>query len=191
MSAQSAPELRDPRGSSRWWTRANALTGLRLLSAPLLAGAVLMGAHGVALALFVLAVASDLLDGRVARHYGEASPLGGTLDHTTDALFVSLGLLAVAATGETTFLLPPLIGLAFAQYALDSRALSGRPLRASALGRWNGIAYFVLLGIPVVRDGLGIGWPPSVLVGAIAWALVATTLVSMATRLQALLASRA
>ena len=191
MSAPTAPELRDPRGSSRWWTRANALTGLRLVAAPALAAAVFFGAHGVALLLFALAVASDLLDGRVARHYGEVSPLGGTLDHTTDALFVSLGLLAVAATGETTFLLPPLIGLAFAQYALDSRALAGRPLRASALGRWNGIAYFVLLGIPVVRDGLGLGWPPKALVAAIAWALCMSTLVSMAARLQALLSSRA
>ena len=79
---------------------------------------------------------------------------------------------------------------AFAQYALDSRALAGRPLRASALGRWNGIAYFVLLGIPVVRDGLAIGWPPDALVRVLGWALVATTCASILDRLVALARAR-
>ena len=41
--------------------------------------------------------------------------------------------------------LPGLVAAAFVQYTLDSRALAGQRLRASALGRWNGIAYFVLL----------------------------------------------
>ena len=45
--------------------------------------------------------------------------------------------------------------LAFVQYAVDSRVQESRPLRASSLGRWNGIAYFVLLGVPVLRDALG------------------------------------
>ena len=59
------------------------------------------------------------------------------------------------------------------------------------LGRWNGIAYFVLLGIPVVRDGLGIGWPGDVLVLALGWALVASTLASMLDRAVALARARA
>jgi hypothetical protein len=64
--------------------------------------------------------------------------------------------------------------------------VQGEALRASWLGRYNGIAYFVLLGIPVVRDGLGLGWPPRTLVLAIAWALVLTTLISISDRLLAL-----
>jgi len=163
---------------------ANALTGLRLVAAPLIAFAVHEGASLFALALFVLAVVTDLLDGRLARRSGGGSPLGGFLDHATDATFVSLGLLAYAAAGSVPLLLPPLIVAAFAQYALDSRALQGSALRASALGRWNGIAYFVLLGVPVVRDGVGIGWPPDALVRGLGWALVATTLLSMALRLR-------
>jgi hypothetical protein len=43
----------------------------------------------------------------------------------------------------------------------------------------------VLLGIPVVRDGLRVGWPGAALVSALGWALVASTLVSMAQRLRA------
>ncbi len=163
---------------------ANALTGLRLAAAPGIAFAVHEGASLLALAIFVLAVVTDLLDGRLARRSGGGSRLGGFLDHATDATFVSLGLLAYAAAGSVPLLLPPLIAAAFAQYALDSRALQGSALRASALGRWNGIAYFALLGVPVVRDGAGIGWPPDGLVRGLGWARVATTLLSMALRLR-------
>lgn len=170
-------------------TPANLLTGLRLALAPLAALAVLRSESGAALALFVLAVATDLLDGPLARSRGEASPLGGLLDHATDATFVSLGLLACAGRGLVPLLLPILVAMAFLQYTVDSRALQGRELRASALGRWNGIAYFVLLGVPVVRDGVGLGWPPDLLVLVLGWALVGTSLLSMALRARAWLAA--
>jgi phosphatidylglycerophosphate synthase len=173
-------------------TRANGLTALRLLAAPALVLAICTGRAVAALALFVGAVATDLLDGRVARRFGETSALGGLLDHATDALFVSAGLGALAAMGRVPTVLPVLILTAFVQYALDSQLRLGKSagLRGSALGRWNGIAYFVLLGIPVVRDGLGLAWPSDALVERLAWGLVVTTLVSMGSRLAALGAQR-
>jgi phosphatidylglycerophosphate synthase len=177
----AAPRLR---------TRANALTALRLLCGPLLVLAILEHAALAAACLFGLAVASDLLDGRIARRYGEVSALGGFLDHASDAAFVSLGLAALAVRGEAPALLPALVALAFLQYTLDSRVLAGRPLRASALGRWNGIAYFVPVGTLVVRDALGLAWPGPDLVRALGWLLVASTLLSMADRALALLRPR-
>ena len=165
-----------------WRTRANALTALRLLAAPALAWAVFDGAAGLAFALFTLAVATDLADGPVARRYGEATAFGGVLDHATDATFVSIGTAALACMGEVNGWLAPAIALAFLQYAVDSRVVRGRALRASALGRWNGIGYFVLVGIPVVRDGLGLAWPPQAWVAAFAWLLLATTVLSMLDR---------
>jgi len=174
-----------PGASSRWFTSANALTGLRLLAAPLLALAILDGLALEALALFVLAVATDFLDGAVARRRGEATALGGLLDHTTDAAFVVVGLSALAVAGPVPGLLPWMIAAAFLQYAIDSRASGRRALRASSLGRINGIAYYVLLGIPVVRDGLEILWPPDGWVAVIGWVLVASTAASMIDRLVA------
>lgn len=82
-----------------------------------------------------------------------------------------------------TPLLPALVAAAFAQYALDSRVARGGALRASRLGRWNGIAYYVMLGIPLVRDALGLAWPGQALVLALSYALVASTLLSMADRI--------
>ena len=176
---------------SRVGTLANALTMVRLVAAPLAALAVFRANHEMALVLFTVAVATDLADGPVARRRGESSALGGLLDHATDATFVSLGLLACAGRELVPLALPFLVAAAFLQYTLDSRALRGQVLRASALGRWNGIAYFVLLGVPVVRDGLGIGWPANGLVAGIGWALVASTVVSMGLRARAWLGVRA
>jgi len=167
---------------ARWATPANALTLLRLLAAAPCAWAVVTGRPALAAAAFALAVASDLADGRLARRRGEASALGGLLDHASDATFVSVGLGALALRGEVPAVLPALVALAFLQYALDSRALVGRPLRASRLGRWNGIAYFVLLGVPLARDVAPVGWPPDRAVAAAGWILVVATLVSMADR---------
>lgn len=171
-------------------TRANALTALRLVCGPLLVLALLEGASLLAAALFWFAVATDLLDGRVARRFGESSALGGFLDHLTDAAFVSLGLAALALRGEAPALLPALVALAFLQYTLDSRVIRGDALVASALGRWNGIAYFVPIGTVVVRDALGLAWPGAGVVRGLGWALVLTTLLSMADRVRALSARR-
>jgi phosphatidylglycerophosphate synthase len=174
-----------PRASGRTRFLANALTASRLAGAPVLAWAVLAPAPIVAGIAFALAVASDLLDGRVARRAGAASAAGGFFDHATDATFVATGLAACAGRGLVTPWLPALVALAFVQYTIDSRVFRGRSLRASRLGRWNGIAYFVALGVPVVRDALDLVWPGDGWVRGIAWALVVTTLLSIADRARA------
>jgi len=168
--------------SGRWLGLANAITALRFPLAPLCAWSILNDAPTLAAVSFGVAVASDLLDGRVARLRGEVSRLGGLLDHTSDALFVAAGLAALASLGRIPWLLPPLVLLAFIQYALDSRVLAGRQLRTSRIGRLNGIAYFVLLGAPLIRDVLGLSWPAPGIVFALGWLLVASTGISMADR---------
>ncbi len=172
--------------TNRWCTRANALSLLRLACAPGLAMAIVAQHAGIATAIFWLAVATDLADGPVARRYGEASPLGGLLDHAIDATFCVVCLGAHAAAGAVPWSLPFFVAAAFVQYTLDSRSLAGRPLRASRLGRWNGIAYFVAVAVPIVRDTLGWSWPGPSLVWWLAAGLVATTLVSMGDRALAL-----
>ena len=74
--------------------------------------------------------------------------------------------------------------MAFLQYALDARPLEGRGLRASALGRWNGVAYYVAVAVPIMRDAMGIGWPTPLLVEVLGWLLVASTGISIVDRLR-------
>ena len=168
-------------------TVANALSAVRLLAAPVCAWATL-GLHWhVAAGLFWLAVVTDLLDGPVARRRGEVSAFGGLADHATDALFCTVVLASLAALDLAPAVLPVLVAAAFVQYTLDSKALAGKALRTSRIGRYNGIAYFVLAGIPITRNALGWEWPPDDLVLALGWVLVASTAVSMLDRLRAVL----
>ena len=184
IEAGGVPTRHDPTTppAPRWLTIANGLTLARVAALPFRVAAVVGGAPVVACALFWFAVATDLADGRIARRRGEASSLGGLLDHSADALFCSVGLAAFAWQGIVPAPLPFLIAAAFRQSVLDSKSIVGEPLRASVIGRYNGIAYFVLLGTPVVRDALGLGFPGAGLLLLLGWALVASTLLSMADR---------
>ena len=136
--------------------------------------------------LFSIAIFTDLADGRVARSLGQATPLGGLIDHATDATFVSLILAALAHQGAVPSVLPVLVILAFVQYVVDSKGLAGQPLRSSSLGRWNGIAYFVLAAIPIFARAFSLSWPPDSLVRTLGWVLVITTSLSIAERARAL-----
>lgn len=166
-------------------TLANALSLLRLALVPLLAAAILRDQPLAAGALFALAVATDLADGAVARRRGEVTAFGGVLDHAVDATLCVVGIASWACRGEVPIVLAPLVAAAFTQYVLDSRVLAGRPLRASSLGRRNGIAYYVLVAVPICRDVLALAVPGPGWIRAAGWLLVASTLVSMADRLQA------
>ena len=168
-------------------TLSNAITLLRLVCVPFVFLAILDRSWPLACLLFWLAVGTDLLDGRIARARGESSRFGGLLDHASDASFVVSGLAALALGGRITLILPTLVVIAFVQYVLDSRWLAGEPLRASGLGRWNGILYFVPLGIVVTREAVGLAQPSDPIVALIAFGLVASTAVSIADRALTLL----
>ena len=171
-------------------TVANGLTLLRLMAIGPAAWSIVAGHWQLAALLFTLAAITDLADGPLARHYGHASPLGGLFDHGTDALFVSTTLGALAAVDYINSLLPVLVALAFIQYMFDSKALAGAELRTSFLGRNNGIAYFVMVGIPVVREALGLSWPPLSWISVLAWLLVLSTGASMLDRAVTLIRQR-
>jgi len=165
------------------------LTALRLLLALPVAYAMANPAwlSPIWLCIFIaIAIASDVLDGKVARRQGTASSSGQVFDHTTDCIFVSSGLAGAAWAGMVTPLLSPLILLAFAQYVLDSRfLLRHKALRMSFIGRWNGILYFVPLVILALAR---LGWPESVavvlhvLATVCAWILVISTAISIIDR---------
>jgi phosphatidylglycerophosphate synthase len=172
---------------------ANALTASRvLLAVPFALLMLRTDAWSAALAglAFAAAVATDLLDGVVARRQGTVTAAGGVFDHAADCLFVTVGLAAGAARGVFPVALPLLVVAAFTQYVADSYwgHRAGR-LRTSGLGRWNGILYFAPLGGDVIVRLVLPALRP--LVTALAWALVLSTLVSMGERLWALRRARA
>ena len=165
---------------------ANALTAVRLLLVFPFAFFMTKGdsrSATIALVLWMLALITDILDGPVARRRGTVTSLSGTFDHTTDFLFVTSGIFAGATRGAFPWILPILITVAFAQYVLDSYWVHRRTkLRGSKLGRYNGILYFVPSCVDaLIRIGFRFLHFPLMI---LSWALVLSTLVSMAQRLR-------
>ncbi len=173
----------------QWFTWANLLTLVRVATLLPLVYSMLHGLWLWAAVLFTIAVVTDVYDGKLARRLQQTSPLGGLFDHATDALFVTLGCWALAHISLINSILPWLIPAAFVQYMLDSKALSGVALRMSAIGRSNGVAYYVLLGTGIGAELLGwtwLRWP----IAVFGWVLVVTTLASMLDRAITLVRTR-
>lgn len=189
---EASPVQRENPGS-RLLTAANAISMARLVAAPFSLAAVLGGHWSLAAGIFVAAVASDFLDGIVARRAGTVSAVGGILDHTADAVFVTLTLWGIAyseaqaRSDVVPGILPLFIALAFLQYLLDSKALAGQALRTSLLGRSNGIAYFVVVGVVVIRNAFGVEWLDDEVIYWASLAVVLSTLISMLDRLRTLM----
>lgn len=88
------------------WTPANVVTMLRIAIVPVFA-VVLLGDGGhtvtgrlVATGLFVLAAASDRLDGWLARRSGQVTDLGKLLDPIADKLLVGAALVLLSWLGD-------------------------------------------------------------------------------------------
>ena len=168
---------------------AHLLTGIRLaLALPLAVAYARPGfLHaGLVAVLLTVAIFTDLLDGAVARRRATATPGGQLFDHVTDCLFVAACLTGAALSGRVTAALPVLVVLAFAQYVVDSYWLHReKRLRMSAVGRWNGIGYFVPLVILAAAPLEVIPHQAAVLTplaGITAWVLVGSTVVSIVDR---------
>lgn len=169
-----------------WCTWANGVTTLRVALIFPSVLAILFHDWALAAALFILVAASDMLDGWLARTLDQATPLGGLFDHATDAVYVSATTWAASVSGLLTPWLAPVIMIAFVQYALDSKALKGEHLRASKIGRLNGVAYFGLVGIVIASQAM----EGRLLDGPVqfaAWLLVASSIVSIMDRARALI----
>jgi phosphatidylglycerophosphate synthase len=164
---------------------ANALTAVRLLLVAPFAFFMARGdarSAAFALAAWVVALATDFLDGPIARRMGTVNALGGTFDHTTDFLFVTSGIFAGASRRAFPWALPICITAAFLQYVIDSYWIHRRSeLRGSRLGRYNGMLYFAPPCVDIlIRLGVSFLRP---LLTILVWTLVLSTLVSMGQRL--------
>jgi CDP-diacylglycerol---glycerol-3-phosphate 3-phosphatidyltransferase len=127
----------------------NALTLLRIFFVPLLvaalvqenfefrAGGVLVAHEFLALAIFLTAAATDLLDGYLARRWGQITTVGTLLDPIADKLLISAALVSLvqvhALPGWMAILI---IGREFAISGLRSiAAAEGYVIKASELGK--------------------------------------------------------
>ena len=130
---------------------ANCISSLRLFMAPALVYLLWQELFLWSLLLMLGALISDVADGAVARKLNQVTNIGGLLDHGSDALLVLSGLVVFAAFGVIPWALPILVVIAFAQYFWDSGSLRRGPLRASSIGKLNGMMYFAFVVLSLIH----------------------------------------
>jgi cardiolipin synthase len=132
-------------------TAANQLTLLRLLLAPVFALCMLYGRPGWALTTFVVAAATDLLDGLIARRTGPTE-VGAWLDPMADKLLLAtmfvmltlpgLGLVARIPLWLTVLVISRDIGIVLT-VAIFNLAVARRTFRPSLWGKIATATYMV------------------------------------------------
>ncbi len=137
---------------------ADFCTGLRVLLAPVLAWQLAMPrADGAVLAflVFVMAAATDSVDGALARAAGTASRRGRVFDHGADALLLFPAFWVLAHGGRLPLVLPVAATTSFALYLFDGWRRGGGSLGAielggSRTGAVGGVLNYVLGGAVVI-----------------------------------------
>lgn len=92
-----------------WANLPNLFTFLRLILAPFVVQEILAGRDQLALALFALAAATDVLDGAAARHLGLSTRIGAYFDPIADKFLLSGVFLALAAARVVPWWLTALV----------------------------------------------------------------------------------
>ena len=167
----------------------NALTILRIFFVPLLVAALVqenvsfqiagyrITRESVALAIFLAAAATDLLDGYLARRWRQVTTIGTLLDPIADKLLVSAALISLVQVRVLPGWMAILIvGREFAVSGLRSiAAAEGYTIRASDLGKTKMISQVVAISCML----LSIGYPWLHLPGMILmWTVVFFALLS-------------
>jgi CDP-diacylglycerol--glycerol-3-phosphate 3-phosphatidyltransferase len=150
-------------------------TGLRVAACPAVMALVLGASYTVAAIVFVIAAATDWLDGRLARRWGVTTRLGAFLDTTADKLLVTTALIALVAVHRASpWVTLAIVGREFTILGLRVAVESGgRRFKTSMLGKWKATVQFVAITLAIVR-------PDAIIAGAYLdqWALVIAALVT-------------
>ena len=169
----------------------NALTLLRIFFVPLLVAALVqrkvewdllgfpLSSEMFALWIFLAAALTDLLDGYLARRWGQITTVGTLLDPIADKMLISAALISLVQTGDVPAGITILIiGREFAISGLRTIAASaGYTIKASDLGKTKMV--FQVLAISLVI--LGMRYPA--LVEVARWSMWAVVFFSIASAL--------
>lgn len=143
---------------------ANVLTAARVALTPAFVLLVLRESGGwqgwLAVCVFAMVAASDVVDGQLARRAGTASHGGRIFDHVADIGFILAALGAYVAIGVAPWWVPGSIGLAFGTYAVTSWVAPGPGASrgGARIGHLGGIANFVVVGVLVLNHSANLQW---------------------------------
>ncbi len=143
----------------------NALTLLRIFFVPLLVAALVQQDLQIvwdgqvwvtheffALSVFLIAAATDLLDGYLARKWGQITTVGTLLDPIADKLLISAALISLVQTRQVpAWMVILLLGREFAVSGLRSiAAAEGYTIQASELGKTKMVSQVAAISMVLV-----------------------------------------
>jgi CDP-diacylglycerol---glycerol-3-phosphate 3-phosphatidyltransferase len=163
----------------------NLLTLLRIFFVALLADGTTLARlipvsrEMFALAVFLAAAATDLIDGWLARRWGQVTTVGTLLDPIADKLLISAALVSLVDIHRVAaWIVILIIGREFAVSGLRSIASSaGYTIKASELGKTKMASQVIAISLVIA----GIRWPSLDSFGEIGmWAVMLFGIVSAA-----------
>ena len=157
----------------------NQLTVSRILAVPLLMVMVWLNepwSNWAGLAIFSLAGLTDYVDGMLARHRGEITPLGRMLDPLADKMLVTGALVMLVSIDRADAV--PVVVILMREFAVSGlrqvTALDGVQISAARGAKWKTALQMVAIGnLLMHHDPFGI---PAYAIGRVLlWAAMATT----------------
>jgi cardiolipin synthase len=163
--------------STRVLTVPNLISALRIATIPVFCALIVdEDTSSWGILLFGTVVATDWVDGTVARRTGQVSEVGKILDPVADRLAIAAGLIALVVRGAFPLWAAALILTRDVAVLLGGAVLAAKRLRIDV--RWIGkVATFgLMIAVPAISWGtLGL-WPAAAAL-AIGWPIYAIAIV--------------
>lgn len=138
----------------------NILSSIRILLVPILVVVLLTKFNHrevVGLAVFLLAAATDFLDGWIARRWGLETRLGKLLDPAADKILTSAAFISLVELGQApAWIVVTIVAREFAISTLRSVAAAERiVISASLWGKVKTIVQVIAIALLIFHDQLG------------------------------------
>ena len=134
-------------------------TSFRIVASPVILGLLLGHDWAVAAILFLIAAATDFLDGRLARRWEVTTKLGSFLDTTADKLLVTTTLIALVAVHRASpWVALVIVGREFTILGLRAAVAAGgvRVMETSMLGKWKATVQVAAIALAILRPDVTI-----------------------------------
>jgi CDP-diacylglycerol--glycerol-3-phosphate 3-phosphatidyltransferase len=163
------------------------LTIFRIVMGPVIAALVLWAAdvtyadrllagfiYALCLILFLIAAATDWLDGYLARKLDAVTPLGAALDHSADKVLITCVLVALAYAALPLMLVAAAVLILGRDVAVaglrEGISAQGKTLPVSQLGKWKAAAEMAGVGAFLAFQAAAILFAPASVIVGLDWA---------------------
>jgi len=136
-------------------------TSVRIVACPIILGLLLGHDYTSGAVLFLIAAATDYVDGRLARSWNVVTTLGAFLDTTADKLLVATAMLGLVAIHRgSPWVALVIIGREFTILGLRALvASSGSNFETSKFGKWKATIQFVAIALAMLRPDVHVAGP--------------------------------